>query len=411
MAFLAVLLLAFTAQANLAPFYPCTRESANDGLFIVMFHPELSPPHAEMNDWAQKTLGARAVHTYAGMPDFRGLSAFLSEDQIEKARALPEVKWVEENCIFRLPERQIVQVGAPCTGCTPTWGQMAIDAASQPWSNTSTYNPPSTPTYGSTSVVAYVVDTGILCTHEQFQSPTRCTLGPCFITGLLGRKNCTDSTDDNGHGTHCAGTIGGNQVGVNKRVGLVAIKVLNAQGSGSTTDIVDAINWVSANKATNTQGTIMSMSLGGGTSATLNQACDSATANGVNVVVAAGNDGKDAKDTSPCNAEKTICVGATDSGNNLASYSNFGALVDILAPGTNVYSAWYNATNGYATISGTSMATPHTAGVATIYASYKNTPSQTALKSALKTNAFKNAINIPPTKPVTNEFLCDRTTS
>ena len=188
-----------------------------------------------------------------------------------------------------------------------------------------------------------------------------------------------DYSDGNGHGTHCAGTIGGSTYGVAKEVKLVAAKVLSDSGSGSTSGIISAINWVMGqcpNGVSSGRRCIISMSLGGGKSNSFNSAVKSAVVNGnVVVVVAAGNDNADASLTSPASEPTAITVGSITSTGAPSSFSNFGSLVDIYAPGSSILSSYIGSNTRTATLSGTSMATPHVAGaVAVILTSFPSIP-------------------------------------
>lgn len=193
-------------------------------------------------------------------------------------------------------------------------------------------------------------------------------------------------TDENGHGTHCAGTVGGKSYGVAKAARLVGVKVLDRNGSGSNSAVIQGIQWVTQNAPRNS---VISMSLGGGYSRATNSAVKSAVDAGITVVVAAGNDGEDAKNYSPASEADAVTVGATDSvcslapvrlfasfprwrrgvevfgvyssltltqkNDNRASFSNYGPVLDIFAPGVNILSAWIGGANSSKSISGTSM--------------------------------------------------------
>jgi subtilisin family serine protease len=239
----------------------------------------------------------------------------------------------------------------------------------------STYNYTST----ASNVHAYIIDTGIRLTHNEFGG--RATWG----TNTAGGPN----DDCNGHGTHVAGTVGGATYGVAKEVKLVAVKVLGCSGSGSTTGVVAGINWVAANRM---PPAVANMSLGGGASSAIDAAIAGATAEGLNkpnvtFVVAAGNSGANACNYSPARAPSAITVGATTSTDARASYSNFGGCLDIFAPGSGITSAWKNNNTQIKTISGTSMASPHVAGVAALYLSGNAGAYPSAVTTALINNA------------------------
>ncbi|KAJ3525701.1 hypothetical protein NMY22_g10464 [Coprinellus aureogranulatus] len=239
-------------------------------------------------------------------------------------------------------------------------------------------------------VDVYVVDTGILTTHKEFGGRAR------WGTSFVGT-----STDGNGHGTHCAGTIGSITYGVAKKVNLIAVQVLSAGGSGSTSGIISGLNWVASQAKASGRPSIVSMSLGGSASSSLDSAVASLTSAGIHVVVAAGNDGIDAQNTSPARAPSAITVGATQINDAKASYSNYGSIVDIFAPGTAIISTWIGSSNTATnSISGTSMATPHVAGVVAYLISKDGNASPAAIASKLQSLATKNALSGIPSGTV-----------
>jgi hypothetical protein len=410
-----LLFLAVAAGAALAPLHQCTRDPAGDGVYMVIFNPALAPNDAAA--WAEKTLGELVIrHTYT-QGELLGFSAVLTDDQVLTARQQLEVKWVEENCIFRIPANEVPEApgarfggsvnlalptppaGTPVAGAgaIPTWNQMSDyqkQSSTVKYSNNSVWNPLTFAYSATTSAALYIIDTGINCNHQEFNNAwgNRCRLGTSTVAGT------TSPSDNNGHGTHCAGISGGTWVGVFPNSTLVAVKVLNAAGSGTTDGIVKGLDWAVADAKSRTYaGNVFSMSLGGGNSPTLNAGCTSAINNGMIVIVAAGNDGADAASTSPCNDVNTICIAASTSTNAMASYSNWGRETDLIAPGSSVFSAWYNSNTAYNTISGTSMATPGVAGVAASHCMQKAGMRQSAMMTDLQTKASANAVNIPST--------------
>lgn len=207
-------------------------------------------------------------------------------------------------------------------------------------------------------VNVYVVDTGVYVDHEDFEG--RASFGKSFITDP--RTGEEIRRDDNGHGTHCAGTIAGKTYGMCKNCHIIGVKVLSGSGSGTMSGVIGGIDWAVKDAKKTGKTSVISMSLGGGHTQTLNRAVDGATAAGVFVVVASGNESSDSCDTSPASAKTVISVGASDHIDKMASFSNYGECTHIFAPGVNIESTWINSKRSSMVLSGTSMATPHVAG-------------------------------------------------
>jgi serine protease len=282
-----------------------------------------------------------------------GYSARLSKETLAQELEHPNVRYIEADQEVHALDETLTQRDLP----TGLWGLARISSqAKQPVPNNYQY-------WGSggDGVVAYVIDTGIQITHTEFAG--RASYGANFISGE------TDP-DGNGHGTHVAGTIGGTTYGIAKKVKLVAVKVLSAGGSGSWTGVVSGIDWVTKNHQERGRDarSVANMSLGGGATATVDQAVLNSVAAGVNHVVAAGNSAADACNYSPARASTAITVGSIDNLDARSYFSNIGVCVDVFAPGSNILSAWIGSTNTATnTISGTSMASPHVAGAVAQY--------------------------------------------
>jgi len=231
---------------------------------------------------------------------------------------------------------------------------------------------------------AFVLDTGIYTAHNDFNG--RATWGANFVD--------TDNTDGNGHGTHCAGTIGGTTYGLAKGCRLVAVKVLSASGSGSWSGVIDGINYV-ANDAR--RPATINMSLGGGLMQSVNDAVDAASNHGrVTTVAAAGNNNGDTCQFSPASASTAIAVGATDNNDNKASFSNHGPCMNLFAPGVSITSTWIGNPNADNTISGTSMASPHVCGVVTKYLAGRPSDAPAVVKAWILDSASGNLVkNVP----------------
>jgi subtilisin family serine protease len=243
-------------------------------------------------------------------------------------------------------------VTTTATQPSPTWGLDRIDQRDLPLSKSYTYTPT------GTGVKAYIVDTGILPTHADLKG--RVLAGATAINDGRGSNDC------NGHGTHVAGTVGGTTYGVAKQVTLVPVRVLDCRGSGTWSGVISGLDWIVKQETGKASTAVANMSLGGGASSSVDDAVQRVIDAGVTVAVAAGNDSANACNYSPARAPNALTVGATTSSDAKASYSNFGTCLDLFAPGSSVTSAWHTSDTAINTISGTSMASPHVAGVAAL---------------------------------------------
>jgi subtilisin family serine protease len=260
-----------------------------------------------------------------------------------KARAManhPHIAWVEQDGVIY--STLAMQQNA-------TWGLDRIDQGALPLDATYSYD------FDGAGVHAYIIDTGIRSSHSEFLG--RVGSGYDFI------DNDSDPEDCNGHGTHVSGTIGSDTYGVAKNVTLHGVRVLDCSGSGSTSGVIAGIDWVTANHIT---PAVANMSLGGGASSSVDSAINNSVAQGVVHVVAAGNSNADACNYSPARATGAITVGASTSSDARSSFSNWGSCVDVFAPGSGIASTWHSSDTSVNTISGTSMASPHVAGVAAL---------------------------------------------
>jgi subtilisin family serine protease len=308
------------------------------GSYLVTLKDTATQRSGGVSDVAQK-LAARhggtvsIVYTAA----LKGFAIRTSEPAARRLAGDPAVKFVEQDGWMSTAGTQ-----SP----TPSWGLDRIDQRNLPLNSSYTY-----PSIAST-VTAYIIDTGIRTTHNDFNG--RATWG----TNTTGDGN---DTDCNGHGTHVAGTTGATSHGVAKGVQLIAVKVLNCSGFGLLAWITAGIDWVTSHHTTGLA--VANMSLGGSVSTTIDNAVRNSIADGVVYTLAAGNDNYDACLYSPARTAEAITVGASDSADARASFSNFGTCLDVFAPGVNIVST-YNANNAdKTTLSGTSMSAPHAAGV------------------------------------------------
>ncbi|HEV7589084.1 MAG TPA: S8 family peptidase [Longimicrobium sp.] len=299
-----------------------------------------------------------------------GFSAQLSAGQLNALRHNPNVAYIEQDQV----------VSASTTQSGATWGLDRIDQRDLPLSGTYTYTPT------GAGVRAYIIDTGILTSHSQFGG--RASIGYDAVGD--GRNGI----DCNGHGTHVSGTVGGSTYGVAKGVTLIGVRVLDCAGSGTNSGVIAGMDWVTANRVL---PAVANMSLGGGFSQAINDAVTRMTNAGVSLAVAAGNENQDACNTSPASAASAITVGATTETDARASFSNWGTCVDVFAPGNNITSSWYSSTTATNTISGTSMASPHVAGVAALYLQGNPSASAAAVASAINSTSTTGKVTSPGT--------------
>jgi subtilisin family serine protease len=279
--------------------------------------------------------------------------------------------------VLRVEPDGIMEAYTTQTGAT--WGLDRIDQHALPLSTTYGYS-----NTGS-GVTAYIIDTGIRFTHGEFGG--RATSGFDAVDG--------GSADDcNGHGTHVAGTVGGATYGVAKGVSLVAVRVLNCSGSGTTSGVIAGIDWVTTHHS---GPSVANMSLGGGASSSLDAAVSNSISSGVAYAIAAGNGNmggiaQDACKYSPARVPAAMTIGATNQTDTKTSWSNYGNCVDWFAPGYQITSAWYSSNTATNTISGTSMATPHTAGVAALYLQTNPSATPSQVRDALFAATTKNVV-------------------
>lgn len=294
-----------------------------------------------------------------------------SPQQIKALRSDPKVKYIEQDQVMSVTPMMEANADQP----SPTWGIDRIDQRNLPLD--SNYHTD----YDGSGVTAFVIDTGVLNTHNEFGG--RASSGYDFI------DNDYDATDCNGHGTHVAGTIGGSTYGVAKNVNVVGVRVLNCSGSGSNSGVIAGINWVKNNAS---GPAVANMSLGGGASQATDDAVNAAVAAGITFVVAAGNDNSNACNYSPARAADAITVGSTTSNDSRSSFSNYGTCLDIYAPGSSITSSWYTSNSATNTISGTSMASPHVAGVAALYLDENPNLSPAQVTNLLATRATSGKV-------------------
>lgn len=341
--------------------YGADAATAVSGSYIVMLD------HKADKSKLAKEYGGKLKRNYSSA--INGFSASgLSQTEAKRLAADPSVSKVVQNKKFHVDATQ---------DNPPSWGLDRIDQTETAGDNAYTY-----PDSAGEGVTAYVIDTGVRITHEEFEG--RAGYGYDAVDD-------DDNADDGyGHGTHVAGTIAGATYGVAKKAKIVAVRVLDDSGSGTTEQVVAGIDWVTANH----EGpSVANMSLGGGADEALDAAVQKSIASGVTYAVAAGNESGDASESSPARVPEAITVASSTVDDEQSSFSNYGSLVDLYAPGSDITSAWNDSDTGSDTISGTSMATPHVVGAAALYLAGHPDATPADVSTALTDGATPDAIS------------------
>lgn len=336
-----------------------------DGAYIVVLNDDVTEAEVDReSDRICKQRNAKKDRSFKYA--LKGFTVNLTAAEIEEVRKDPRVKYIEQD--------QVVTTVA--TQTSATWGLDRLDQPALPLSGTYTYDK-----NGST-VDAYIFDTGIKLDHVEFTGR--------LLTGYNSVTIGASANDGNGHGTHVAGTVGGTTYGVAKLISLIPVKVLGDNGSGTNAGVVAGIDWAVQHHTT--KPAVGNMSLGGGASQATDDAVRRAINDGIVMCVAAGNSNTDASTSSPARTAEAITVGSTTSTDARSSFSNYGSVVDIFAPGSSITSAWFTSSTAINTISGTSMACPHVAGVAALYLENNLGTTTAQIEAALKSNAVTGLI-------------------
>ncbi|MFC8248120.1 S8 family peptidase [Streptomyces chartreusis] len=335
------------------------------GSYVVTLKGATRAPSTAGKSLAEK-YGAKISHTYGTV--LNGYAVRADERQAKRLAADPRVASVVQDTRVTLEHTR---------KNPPSWGLDRIDQANLPLDKSYTW-----PESAGAGVTVYVIDTGIRISHKDFGG--RASYGWDFV------GNDRSAGDGNGHGTHVAGTIAGKQYGVAKKAKVVAVRVLDDAGGGTTAQVIAGIDWVTKHAK---KPAVANVSLGGNRNAQLDAAVRNSVAAGVTYTVAAGNDGLPAGLYSPAAVREAITVGATDRKDARAGFSNTGPVLDVFAPGVSITSASYASDTGRATFSGTSMASPHVAGVAALYLADHPKASPAQVSKALVAQAASGKVS------------------
>ncbi|OAA61624.1 subtilisin-like serine protease [Niveomyces insectorum RCEF 264] len=310
-------------------------------------------------------------HTYKIGSGFLGYSGHFDDSIIEQVRRHPDVEYIHRDTVVHTMKYEEV-TDASCTPETEKGAPWGLARVSHRKSlNFGSFNKYLYADEGGEGVDAYVIDTGTNTDHVDFGG--RAHWGKTIPAD-------DEDVDGNGHGTHCSGTIAGQNYGVAKKANVYAVKVLKSNGSGTMSDVIAGVEFAATRhleqvaaakkgKRKGFKGSVANMSLGGGKTTPLDAAVNAAVDAGLHFAVAAGNDNADACNYSPAAAQKAVTVGASAIDDSRAYFSNWGKCTDIFAPGLNIQSTWIGSTTAINTISGTSMASPHICGLLAYYLS------------------------------------------
>ncbi|WP_198077638.1 S8 family peptidase [Acinetobacter calcoaceticus] len=342
--------------------------------YIVILNKDAGPSI----DFAQniaKQHGAKILQSYDTV--LKGFAIYLPDTAatafVEAMKKNPKVLSIENDTVMKIDAT---------TQSNPDWGLDRIDQKALPLNSAYSY------LQTGSGTTAYIVDTGILSSHQQFSGRV--------LSGYTAISDGNGTTDCNGHGTHVAGTVGGSTYGVAKNVNLVPIRILGCDGSGASSNVIAGLDWILKNGK---KPAVVNMSLGGDASTSLDSAVENLFDNGYVMVVAAGNSNTDACSASPARVSKALTVAATDNTDTRASYSNYGSCVDIFAPGSQINSSWIGSNTATKVLNGTSMATPHVAGVVAEMLQSIPTATPQTISTNLLNQASSNVVKNPSGSP------------
>jgi len=375
---------------SLAPLYNTGLPNSIPNQYIVVLHPNTSisirDAHIRSLKYHFASGGQRVkiLNSYH-IGGFIGFAAVFPTEILNEQLQIPNVMWIEQDTIVTTYDTVITQNGV-------TWGIDRISQRYLPLDNKFNYWESA-----GTGTISYVIDTGIRTTHNEFEGRAH------FGTNTIGDGN---TEDQNGHGTHVAGTIGGVTYGVAKKTTLISVIVLNGDGSGTVSSVSAGIDWVASDyESRGKPKSVANLSLGlNGISYTVDNAVSEAINAGVNFAIAAGNSNSNACNYSPARVAAALTVGATSSNDYRASFSNVGSCVDLFAPGDSITSAWKDSDTSVATLSGTSMASPHVAGAVALHLGHITTsPSTQEIHNWFNDHATYDVVTDANTSP--NRFL------
>lgn len=363
-----ILVAAVVALAQAAPLINNGGQAISGSYIIVLKNGQTAASFSpKFNSISQRQNGRGRKPTISRQyKNFPGFAAILNDAALKELLASEDVDYVEQDSI-------VTALGTQTN--PPSWGLTRISQHARDLTQPYYFNDAQ-----GQGITAYVIDTGINVQHVDFGG--RASWGANFVTGSV-------DTDENGHGTAVAAIIGGDLHGVAKKILLKAVKVLDAQGSGSTSAVIGGMDWVASNAVPGKS--VVNMSLGGGKSQAINDAAQRLFAKNIPLFAASGNSGNSC-DTSPAGAPNVFTVGSSDGNDKVASLTTNGACIEIFAPGQGIKTAWIGSNTATTTLSGTSFATAFVSGTAGLYLSFNTIPTAQGLFDKVINTATLNVL-------------------